>query len=51
MIIQKLYKLVKALNVNYDSEEKCYGVSTYFIRKLADLFFITTGEKLSKTFP
>ena len=49
--LDKLYNITKALNVNYDNEEKCYGVSTCFIRKLTDLFFLTTGEKLSKQIP
>ena len=34
-----------------ENEENCYGVSTDFIRKLADSFFITIGEKASKKLP
>ena len=37
--------------MNDDNEEKCYGVSTDFIRKLTDLFFITIGEKASTNIP
>ena len=33
--------------MNDDNEETCYGVSTDFIRKLTDLFFINIGEKTS----
>ena len=32
-VLEKLYNLVKTLNVNDDNEEKCYGVSTDFIRR------------------
>ena len=46
-VLKKLYDLVKALNLNDDNEEKCHGVTTDFIRKLTDLFFITIGEKES----
>ena len=37
--------------MNDDNEETFYGVSTYFIRKLTDLFFITIGEKHQQKFP
>ena len=37
--------------MNDDNEDKCYDVSTYFIRKLMDLFFITIGEKESTNIP
>ena len=43
--LEKLYNLVKTFNINDDKTEKCCGVSTNFIRKLADLFFIIIGEK------
>ena len=49
--IEKLFLLVKTLNMNDDNEEKQYGVSTGFIRKLTDLFFITIGEKNLQKFP
>ena len=45
--IEKLYNTVKTFNINDDNDEKCYGVSTDFIRKLTDLFFIIIGEKSS----
>ena len=44
-VLEKLYNLVKTLNMNDDNEEKCYVVSTDFIRKLTDLFLIFIGEK------
>ena len=47
-VINKLYNLVKTLNINDDNEENCCGVSTDFIRKLTDLFFITIGKKINK---
>ena len=40
---------VKILNMNDDNDEKSYGVSTDFVRKLTDFFFITIGEKASTT--
>ena len=46
-VIEKLYNLVKKLNMNDDNEDKCCGVSTDLIIKLIDLFFITIGEKAS----
>ena len=46
-VLEKLYNLVKVLNINDDNEEKRCGVSTDFIRKLTDFFFITIGEKSS----
>ena len=49
--LDKLYKLVKTLNINDDSIEKCCGVLTSFIRKLADIFFIIIGENPQQTFP
>ena len=50
-VLKKLYHLVKTLNMNDDDEQKCHGVSTDFIRKLTDLFFITIGEKASTNIP
>ena len=49
--LDKLYNLVKTLNMNDDNMEKCCGVSTDFIRKLTDLFFIIIGEKASTNIP
>ena len=37
--------------MNDDNKEKCYGVSTDFIRKLPDLFFIIIGKKASTNIP
>ena len=51
IVLEKLYNLVKTLNMNDDNEEKCYGVSTNFIRKLTDSFFITIGKKSSTKTP
>ena len=34
--LEKLYNLVKTLNINDDNMEKCCGVSNDFIRKLTD---------------
>ena len=48
--LEKLYNLFKTLNMNNDNEEKCYGVSTDFIRKLADLFFITIVKNHQQKF-
>ena len=39
------------MNVNDDNEEKCCGVSTDFIIKLTDFFFITFGDKASTYIP
>ena len=50
-VLEKLYILVKTLNVNDDNKEKCYGVSTDSIRKLTDSFFIIIGEKASTNIP
>ena len=44
-VMEKLYNLVKTLNMNDENMEKCCGVSTGFIRKLTDLFFTIIGEK------
>ena len=49
--LEKFYDLIKKLNMNDDKTEKCCGVSTYFIRKLTDFFFIIIGEKASKNIP
>ena len=45
--LEKLHNLVKTFNMNDDNKEKCCGVSTYFIRKLTNLFFVIIGEKAS----
>ena len=50
-VIEKLYLIVKTLNINDDNEEKCYGVSTNFIRKTTDLFFIIIDEKAPTDIP
>ena len=50
-VIEILYNLVKRLDMNNDNEENCYGVSTDFIWKLTDLFFITIGEKACTNIP
>ena len=50
-VLKKWYNIVKALNMNDDNEEKCQGVSTDFIRKFTDFFFITIGEKASTNIP
>ena len=49
--LEKFYNLVKTLNMNDDNMEKCCGVSTDFIRKLVDLFFIIIGEKAPTNIP
>ena len=49
--LKKLYNLVKTLIMNDSNEEECYGVSTDFIRKLTDFFFITISEKASEEIP
>ena len=51
MFSGKIYNLVKTLNMDDDNEDKCYGVSTDFIRKSTDFFFITIGEKESTNTP
>ena len=50
-VLEKLYHLVKTFNMNDDNEKKCCGVSTYFIRKFTDFFFIIIGEKESTNIP
>ena len=45
--LDKLYNLVKTLNMNDDKKGKYCGVSTDFIRKLTDFFFVIIGEKAS----
>ena len=49
--LKKLYNLVKTLNINDENKENCCGVSTDFIRKLRDLFFIIIGKKASTNIP
>ena len=51
MLWKNLYNLVKKLNTNDDNMKKCCVVSTDFIRKLTDLFFIIIGEKASTKIP
>ena len=48
---EKLYLLVRTLNMNDDNEEKCYGISTYFIIKLTDSFFIIIVENDQQMLP
>ena len=50
-IIEKLYIIFKTLNMNDDNKGNCYGVSTDFIRKLTDLFFMVISEKASTNTP
>ena len=51
-VIEKLNLLVRILNMNDDDDEaKLCGISTKFIRKLTDLFFIIIGEKSSENLP
>ena len=50
-VLEEFYFLVKTLNMIDDNEEKVYGVSIDFIRKLTDLFFIIIGEKASTYIP
>ena len=49
--LEKLYNLVKTLNMNDENMEKCCGVSTDFIRKLTNFFFIIIGENPQQTLP
>ena len=40
------------MNMNEDeNEEKLFSISTTFIKKLADFFFIIIGEKASTNLP
>ena len=51
-VLDNVRLIVRALNMNiYDNENKFYGISTNFIRKLIDLFFIITGENYQQLFP
>ena len=43
--LEKCYNLVQTLNTNDDNKQKFCDVSTDFIKKLTDLFFIIIGEK------
>ena len=36
--MEKIYNIVKILNMNDKNMENCYGVSTDFIRKLTDFY-------------
>ena len=49
--LEKIYNIVKTLNMKDDNMEKCCGVSTDFIRILTDLFFIIIGEKAPTHIP
>ena len=49
-VLEKLYLLVRTLMMNDDNEEKCYGISADFIRKLKE-FFIIICEKASTNIP
>ena len=50
--LEKLYIFVRALNMNDDDKEaKLCGISTNFIRKWTDLFFIIISEKASTYLP
>ena len=51
ILLEELYLLVKTLNMNDDNEEIGYVISTNFIRKLVDLFFVIIGEKNQQIFP
>ena len=45
-VLEKLYLLVRTLNMNDDDNKgKLCGISTKFIKKLMDLFFLIIGEK------
>ena len=48
--LEKVYNLVKTLNINDNNEEKCYVLSTDFIKELID-FFHNYWEKTSKNTP
>ena len=41
------YLIFKVFNMNDDNKETFYCVSTDFIRKITDLFFIIISEKAS----
>ena len=49
--LEKLYNLVKTLNMNDENKEEFCGVSTDFTRKLTGFFFIIIGEKASTNIP
>ena len=49
--LDKWYNLVETLNTNNEDIDKCCGVSTDFISKLTDFFFIIIGEKASTNIP
>ena len=49
--LDKLYIIVRTLNMNDDTEEKCFGVSTDFIRNFTGLFFIIIVEKAYTKIP
>ena len=48
-VLEKLHLLFRTINMNDDDNEaKVCGISTNFIRKLTDLFYVTVCEKASK---
>ena len=50
--LDRLYFLAMTLNMNeYDNEEKLYGISTNFIRKLKCFFFKILEKKDEQIFP
>ena len=50
--LERLDLLVRTLNINDgDNEGKVCGISTKFIRKLTDLFFLIIGFKASTDIP
>ena len=50
-VLEKLCLLVRTLDMNYENQEKCYGISTNFIIKLTDLFLVIIGENHQPIFP
>ena len=49
--LEKIYDLAKTLNMNDHNEEKCYGISTDFIRKMTDLFAQSLMKNCQQIFP
>ena len=49
-ILEKLYLLVRTLNMNDDNEEMFYGITKDFIRNPTDSFFMIIGDKASTNF-
>ena len=51
-VLEKLHLLFRTINMNDDDNEaKVCGISTNFIRKLTDFFFIIIGGKSSTKIP